>query len=215
MSRTVVITLLWTEARAYHHIYNSKFEESAFWMQPMRQSLSKILILVRHQKRVYFSKDTMSTPKTSTSFMTAVITVRRWPKIAWRPWWAHLWDWPWIRPDHLQEDVSFPAWSQTQGTQANARQRYACWIKCECRDSWTSRGALDSIPFHCPCFKTQETMNDASTKTDGSSHQRTMRVIKTSEGQRERVLKGSRRTFEMHSPLWWCMWCNNDEESMF
>lgn len=70
-------------------------------------------------------------------------------------------------------NVSFPAWSQTEGTRANTRQRNAYRIKCECRDNWTSRGALDSI--QCPYCKTQATTNDAGTQTDGSSHQRTVK----------------------------------------
>lgn len=40
------------------------------------------------------------------------------------------------------------------------------------------------IPFHCPCCKTQATMNDASTQKDGSSHQR-MSNHKISKGRRE------------------------------
>lgn len=70
--------------------------------------------------------------KTSSNFMF-MSSVRKCSKMVWRPWWPHLWAWLWIRYDHSQEDVSFPAWSQTQGTGANTRPKkrlpHQVWIQ--------------------------------------------------------------------------------------
>lgn len=43
------------------------------------------------------------------------------------------------------------------------------------------------VPFQCHCCKTQATMKDTSKQTDGSSHQRTMPVIRRYQKDGESV----------------------------
>lgn len=107
------------------------------------RSLPNLFFTVRHQKRVHYSKDTVNTPETPSSFMTAVITEsdddQEWPEdhsgLINEPDYECGMNIRKRRLPCLDSNVRHP----------NTRQRNAYRIKWECRDNWTSRGALDSI----------------------------------------------------------------------
>lgn len=146
----------------------------------------KSSLLVRHQKRVHCSKDTVNPLETSSSFMNAVITEsdddRKWPEdpdqLIYEP------DLESGRTIRKKTSPSLPGVKRKAPEQTPDKETpTSSSVSAET----TGHQEAPLIPFNCLCCKTQTTTNDASTQPDGSSHQRTVRVIRRYQKDGESV----------------------------
>lgn len=150
------------------------------------KAFAKSSLLVRHQKRVHCSKDAVNAPETSSSFMNTVITEsdddQEWLEdpgdLIYEP---NLESGRTIRK---KTSPSLPGVKRKASEQTPDKETpTSSSVSAET----TGHQEAPLIPFHCPCCKTQATTNDASTQTDESSHQRTVRVIRRYQKDGESV----------------------------
>lgn len=154
-------------------------------MQSVCGAFAKSSLLVRDQKRVNCSKGTVNAPETSSSFMNAVITSdddQEWLEdpgdLIYEP------DLESGRTIRKKTSPSLPGVKRKAPEQTPDKETPT---SSSVSAATTGHQEAPLIPFNCPCCKTQATTNDASTQTDGSSHQRTVRVIRRYQKDGESV----------------------------
>lgn len=178
-----------TELQKREHLITCATEDlrkRRFECSQCDKAFAKSSLLVRHQKRVHCSKDTVNAPETSSSFMNTVITEsdddQEWLEdpgdLIYEP---NLESGRTIRK---KTSPSLPGVKRKAPEQTPDKETpTSSSVSAET----TGHQEAPLIPFHCPCCKTQATTNDASTQTDESSHQRTVRVIRRYQKDGESV----------------------------
>uniref|UniRef100_K1R5Y0 Uncharacterized protein n=1 Tax=Magallana gigas TaxID=29159 RepID=K1R5Y0_MAGGI len=175
------------QKREFRVIYPSEdSKKRRFECGQCDKAFAKSSLLVRHQRRVHCSKDTINAPETSSSFMKTVITEsdddQEWLEDP-----GDLIYEPSLESGRTIRKKTSPSLPGVKRKAPEQTPDKETPTSSSVSAETTGHQEAPLIPFHCPCCKTQTTTNDASTQTDGSSHQRTVRVIRRYQKDGESV----------------------------